>query len=140
TLWPTPPGLRPDVRPTPGAVRLDYSLEQGLISQGYPLVAGVDEVGRGPLAGPVMAAAVILNPQCLPIGANDSKKLTAAKRDRLFADMLPSAQIDIGQASVEEIDEHNILQATFLAMRRAIAALPQKPAMLLVDGNRAPDF
>lgn len=118
----------------------DFSLEQSLISQGYPLIAGVDEVGRGPLAGPVMAAAVILNPQLLPLAANDSKKLSHTQREKLFTEIMATAQVGIGQASVEEIDDINILQATFLAMRRAINALPQKPAMLLIDGNRAPDF
>jgi len=119
---------------------LDFNLEQTCITQGLGPVAGVDEVGRGPLAGPVVAAAVILDPQHLPQDANDSKKLTAAKRDKLYDAIMASAQVGIGQASVEEIDDINILQATFLAMRRAIAALPQKPGMLLIDGNRAPDF
>lgn len=118
----------------------DFSLEHSFITQGLGPVAGVDEVGRGPLAGPVVAAAVILDPQRLPLESNDSKKLTPAKRDKLFAEIMTSAQVGIGQASVAEIDDINILQATFLAMRRAIAALPQQPALLLVDGNRAPDF
>jgi ribonuclease HII len=118
----------------------DFNLEQSLLAQGIGPIAGVDEVGRGPLAGPVLAAAVILDPQRLPLAANDSKKMTAAKREQLFSEIMTSAQVGIGQASVQEIDDINILQATFLAMRRAIEALPQKPAMLLIDGNRAPDF
>lgn len=118
----------------------DFSLEQTLLAQNINLIAGVDEVGRGPLAGPVFAAAVILDPTRLPLAANDSKKLSAAQREKLFTEIMATAQVGIGQASVAEIDEINILQATYLAMRRAINALPQKPAMLLVDGNRAPDF
>ena len=104
-------------------------------------VAGVDEVGRGPLCGPVVAAAVILDPRNLPgelVGLDDSKRLSAQRREQ-FARMLQTcAAIGIGAASVDEIDRINILQATFLAMRRALAALPSAPDAALIDGNRAP--
>lgn len=103
------------------------------------LVAGVDEAGRGPLAGPVVAAAVILD-ELRPIkGLNDSKKLTAKQREKLFDEIRAKALCcSIAQASVEEIDELNILQATLLAMRRAVEGLRLKPAKVLVDGNRLP--
>ena len=107
----------------------------------YPagLMAGVDEAGRGPLAGPVVAAAVILD-ELQPIaGLGDSKKLTATRREALFDEIRAKALCCcIAQASVEEIDRLNILQATLLAMRRAVMGLRLKPAMVLVDGNRLP--
>ena len=102
------------------------------------IVAGVDEVGRGPWAGPVMAAAVVLDQANIPVGLNDSKKLSAKKREALFAVLCEAASYGIGQATVEEIDKINILQATFLAMTRAIEALPVAPDHLLIDGNRCP--
>jgi ribonuclease HII len=103
------------------------------------LVAGVDEAGRGPLAGPVVAAAVILDDLHPILGLNDSKKLTAKQRDRLFDEIRAKALCcSVAQASVEEIDQINILQATLLAMRRAVAGLRLKPAKVLVDGNRLP--
>jgi ribonuclease HII len=102
------------------------------------LVAGVDEAGRGPWAGPVVAAAAILSSKHLPTGINDSKKLTAGKREALFAEIMANATIGVGHASVEEIDELNILGATKLAMRRAVEALGVTPVIALVDGNRAP--
>ena len=103
------------------------------------LVAGVDEAGRGPLAGPVVAAAVILD-ECRPIkGLNDSKKLGPHTRERLFDEIRAKALCcSIAVASVEEIDALNILQATLLAMRRAVEGLRLKPAKVLVDGNRLP--
>lgn len=104
------------------------------------IICGIDEVGRGPWAGPVMAAAVIL-PATLPdffSGVTDSKKLTTAKREALYPQLLAHCQIGIGQASVEEIDNLNILQATFLAMTRAFEALPVRPDFAYVDGNRLP--
>ncbi len=103
------------------------------------LVAGVDEAGRGPLAGPVVAAAVILD-DCQPIaGLADSKKLSAARRERLYDEIRAKALCCcIAQASVEEIDRLNILQATLLAMQRAVAGLRLKPGLVLVDGNRLP--
>ena len=103
-------------------------------------VAGVDEAGRGPLAGPVVAAAVILDPECFPDGINDSKVLTAARRAELCARLMECARIGIGVASVEEIDSLNIFWATMLAMTRAVEALPLRPGTVLVDGNRCPDW
>ena len=104
-------------------------------------MAGVDEAGRGPLAGPVVAAAVILD-QRQPIkGLADSKKLTALRREKLFDEIRAKALCcSIAQASVEEIDRLNILQATLLAMRRAVEGLRLKPNKVLVDGNRLPDI
>lgn len=103
------------------------------------LVAGVDEAGRGPLVGPVVAAAVILD-ELKPInGLADSKKLTALRREKLFDEIRAKALCcSIAEASVEEIDRLNILQATLLAMRRAVEGLRLKPTMVLVDGNRLP--
>lgn len=103
------------------------------------LVAGVDEAGRGPLAGPVVAAAVILDDQAPVRGLADSKALTAARRERLFDEIHAKAlALCIAEASVEEIDRLNILQATLLAMRRAVEGLRLLPKQVLVDGNRLP--
>lgn len=103
------------------------------------LVAGVDEAGRGPLAGPVVAAAVILDEMHPISGLADSKKLTPARRAKLYDEIRAKALcFSIAEASVEEIDQINILQATLLAMRRAVLGLRLKPAMVLVDGNRLP--
>mgnify|MGYP002395200690 CR=1 FL=1 len=108
------------------------------MSQGACRVVGVDEVGRGPLCGPVTAAAVWLDPTYLPQGLNDSKRLSAKARLALCDQIRPHADIGIGHCSPAEIDELNILQATFLAMQRAIAALAVPPCHLLIDGNRLP--
>lgn len=116
----------------------NFELEQALIAHGYPRVAGVDEVGRGPLAGPVVAAAVILNPQDIPEGLNDSKKLTARRRLALDADLRDRSEYAIAEASVAEIDDLNILYASHLAMERAVAALKPAPDYLLIDGNLIP--
>lgn len=103
------------------------------------LTAGVDEAGRGPLAGPVIAAAVILHPDHPIAGIDDSKKLTPAKREMLAVEIRAHALAwAIGRAEVEEIDQLNILQATLLAMQRAVAALQTRPERVLVDGNRLP--
>lgn len=103
------------------------------------LVAGVDEAGRGPLAGPVVAAAVILDPRRPIDGLADSKKLTARRREQLYETILAQALCcSIAEATVEEIDRLNILQATLLAMQRAVAGLRLPPAKVLVDGNRLP--
>ncbi|MDP1688430.1 ribonuclease HII [Hydrogenophaga sp.] len=103
------------------------------------LVAGVDEAGRGPLAGPVVAAAVILDDRSPIKGLADSKQLTALRRERLYDEIRAKALCcSIAQASVEEIDQLNILQATMLAMRRAVLGLRLKPTKVLVDGNRLP--
>ena len=114
--------------------------EQAPLNFGVPgLTAGVDEAGRGPLAGPVVAAAVILDDLKPIAGLNDSKKLTAKRRERLFDEIRARALcFSIAQASVEEIDQLNILQATLLAMKRAVEGLRLKPQMVLVDGNRLP--
>ena len=103
------------------------------------LVAGVDEVGRGPLCGPVVTAAVILDPARPIAGLNDSKKLSEARREALFVEIQQKALAwYIGRAEVEEIDQLNILQATFLAMQRAVAGLSVMPRLALIDGNRCP--
>lgn len=103
------------------------------------LLAGVDEAGRGPLAGPVYAAAVILRPGCEPAGLDDSKKLTAARREYLAQEIRTHAWAwAVAQASVEEIDHLNILGATLLAMRRAVSALAMRPGVVWVDGNALP--
>ena len=103
------------------------------------LLAGVDEAGRGPLAGPVVAAAVILNPSKPIKGLNDSKKLSAKRRDALFDEIQDKALcLCVARASVQEIDELNILRATLLAMQRAVAGLRLAPAKVLVDGNQLP--
>ena len=106
---------------------------------GLGIVCGIDEAGRGPLAGPVCAAAVILPPDWEPAGLNDSKKLSPARRDALYDEITQKAiGWSVAYASEKEIDEVNILQATFLAMRRALAGLGTKPDFALVDGNRDP--
>ena len=103
------------------------------------LIAGVDEAGRGPLAGPVYAAAVILDDKKPIRGLADSKKLTALRREKLFDEIRAKALCcSVAEASVEEIDRLNILQATMLAMRRAVEGLRLKPAKVLIDGNRIP--
>jgi ribonuclease HII len=105
------------------------------------LIAGVDEAGRGPLAGPVFAAVVILNPKNPIEGLADSKMLPEKERNRLFKEICEHALAwSVGKASVKEIDEINILQATFLAMQRAVSALKIAPSMVLVDGNKSPIF
>ncbi|MEH7827746.1 ribonuclease HII [Gemmobacter denitrificans] len=116
----------------------DYSLETLALDHGARLVAGVDEVGRGPLCGPVTAAAVILDPAHIPEGIGDSKSLSPTKRERIAAELWQVAQVSVAHASVEEIDRLNILQASHLAMCRAVAGLPVVPDLALVDGNRLP--
>lgn len=108
------------------------------LSNPNAIIAGVDEAGRGPWAGPVVAAAAILNPADFPEGLNDSKKLSKKKRDALYPVIMEKAQIGIGIASVEEIDQTNILAASLLAMVRAVENLPQQVDGILVDGNREP--
>lgn len=104
-------------------------------------ICGVDEVGRGPLCGPVVTAAVILDPAIPIVGLNDSKKLSEKKRDVLFEEIKERALAwSIGRAEVHEIDELNILHATMLAMQRAVAGLSVKPELALIDGNRCPDL
>ena len=118
-----------------------WEIETGCFAEGYQLICGVDEAGRGPLAGPVCAAAVILPANAEIPGLNDSKKLTDKKRRELMPVIKEIALgYGIAFADEKEIDEINILQATYLAMHRAIEALPVKPDLALVDGNRAGDF
>lgn len=117
----------------------NYEFDAAYRDSGAGLFCGVDEAGRGPLAGPVYAAAVILPPQPEIAGLNDSKKLSEKKREALFPVICETAlAYAIGTASVEEIDTLNILQATFLAMRRAVEELATAPAFALIDGNRTP--
>ncbi len=116
----------------------DFSFESAALGRGAARVAGVDEAGRGPLAGPVVAAAVILRPDRIPPGLNDSKQLTQARRTALFAAILESAQVGVGQADVAEIDALNILRASHLAMCRALAALPVAADHAIIDGNLVP--
>ncbi|MBE6746314.1 MAG: ribonuclease HII [Ruminococcaceae bacterium] len=118
---------------------MDYSFEKELISEGYGVVCGIDEAGRGPLAGPVCAAAVILPTDLEIEGLNDSKKLTEKKREALF-DVVKEKALAYSIVMVDEkvIDEINILQATLLAMRRAVETLEIKPDAALIDGNQKP--
>lgn len=118
---------------------MDYSFEKELINEGYNIVCGIDEAGRGPLAGPVCAAAVILPVDAEIDGLNDSKKLSEKKREALF-DVIKEKAVSYSIALVDEktIDEINILQATFLAMRNAVENLEIKPQAALIDGNRNP--
>ena len=119
---------------------MDWLLyENEALSKGYDIICGVDEAGRGPLAGPVYAAAVILPKGHIIEGVNDSKKLSEKKRDMLYDKIIEECVCwSIGTASEKEIDKINILQATYLAMRRAVEGLSQKPDIALVDGNRVP--
>ncbi|MBE6791073.1 MAG: ribonuclease HII [Ruminococcaceae bacterium] len=118
---------------------MTYEYENMLKEQGYKVVCGVDEAGRGPLAGPVFAAAVILPDNMEELGINDSKKLSEKKRDVLF-DVITEKALAycIASADEKEIDELNILNATFLAMKRAVDGLSLKPDIALIDGNRKP--
>ena len=116
----------------------DFSFETTAHARALAPVAGLDEVGRGPLAGPVTAAAVILDPAHIPQGLGDSKALSSTKRERLFAEIMGSAQVSVAHATVEEIDALNILRASHLAMQRAVAGLAIPPAHVLVDGNLIP--
>ena len=120
------------------AVLPTYQYEQKLQSKGYSTIAGVDEVGRGPIAGPVYAAAVILNPNHIPVGLNDSKKLTARKRNLISEEIMKHADVSIASASEREIEEINILRASHLAMMRAIEGLKTNPNHILIDGNLIP--
>lgn len=120
---------------------LSFDLEKECNQNGYLSVCGVDEAGRGPLCGPVVAAACILPVDCEIEGLNDSKKLTEKKREALFDVIMEKAiACSVAQATVEEINQLNILEATLLAMRRAIEGLPQKADFALIDGNVCRDF
>lgn len=120
---------------------IDTEYDRAVYAEGYRAVCGVDEAGRGPLAGPVFAAAVILKPETEIPGLDDSKKLSAKKREALF-DVIRSkaAAFAVASASVEEIESMNILQATFLAMQRAVKGLEITPEFILVDGNQKPPY
>jgi ribonuclease HII len=115
----------------------DFMIEREAMRAGSPIVCGIDEAGRGPWAGPVVAAAVVLDPDSIPAGLNDSKKLTEARREALFALLMQHARVGIGIAHVEQIDRDNILQATLWAMGEALKQI-NGVALALVDGNRAP--
>ena len=108
------------------------------MQDGFMPVAGVDEAGRGPLAGPVVAGAVILDPARIPEGLNDSKQLTATRRDALYAEILATSDVSVASLSAGSIDRVNILRASLEAMRRAVASLPRTPRFVLVDGRDVP--
>jgi ribonuclease HII len=117
----------------------NFDFETGLIKKGYKVIAGVDEVGRGCIAGPVTAAAVILDPQNIPLGLNDSKKLSLKNREKLFHAIQDTCIYCVAHSSVEEIDKINILQASLLSMKRAVEGLRIKPDFVLIDGNKSPE-
>jgi ribonuclease HII len=116
----------------------DFSLELVARKAGHWPVAGTDEAGRGPLAGPVVAAAVILDPDNIPEGLNDSKQLTLARREILFEAIMATAHVSIAASGPRHIDERNILRASLDAMRRAVAGLSVRPAYVLTDGRDVP--
>lgn len=118
--------------------RPTFTRERALLSQGHSAIAGVDEAGRGPWAGPVVAAAVVLDPKRVPPGLRDSKLLDADERARLFDRIMACAAVGVGIADVARIDRENIFHATHWAMRQAVSGLPSPPGIALVDGNRAP--
>lgn len=117
----------------------DYEFEKAAVNSGFSCICGVDEAGRGPLAGPVCAAAVILPEGAVIEGLDDSKKLTEKKRERLY-DIIKETAVDysVAYGTLEEIETVNILEATYLAMNRAIEGLNIKPDFALIDGNRVP--
>ncbi|MFG1326264.1 ribonuclease HII [Xanthobacter autotrophicus] len=141
---PASASARPRGRPpkagtvTTGWVGLDFSRERALYANGLAPVAGADEVGRGPLAGPVVAAAVVLDPARVPQGLDDSKRLTRVKREALYLEICATAEIAISLAPPARIDRDNIRQATLWALASAVRGLPCRPAFLLVDGNDPP--
>lgn len=116
----------------------DFSLEEAALREGLWPVAGTDEAGRGPLAGPVVAAAVILDPTRIPEGLNDSKQLTAARREALFAEILASSIVSIASSAAGRIDETDIRKASLDAMRRAVLGLHRRPALVIADGRDVP--
>ncbi len=120
------------------ANRPDFMLERALMRDGYSLVAGADEAGRGPLAGPVVAAAVILDPDKIPAGLNDSKKLTVAQRNDLHTQILATSLVSIASSSARRIDGTDILKASLDAMRRAVLGLALPPSFVLIDGRDVP--
>ena len=120
-----------------GGTGPDFTIELEAMRNGARHVCGIDEAGRGPWAGPVIAAAVVLDPDCIPAGLDDSKKLTEARREALFEPILASARVGIGIADVERIDRDNILAATLWAMGQAMQQIDSVD-LALIDGNRAP--
>jgi ribonuclease HII len=118
----------PIMRPT-------FRRERRALNKGIFPVAGCDEAGRGPLAGPVVAAAVVLDPQCIPRGLNDSKKLDAVAREALYEKICACAHVSVAFGSVERVDRDNILRASLWALARAVKALPMRPKLVFVDGN-----
>ncbi len=119
-------------------IKATFELEANELQLGHGPVAGVDEAGRGPWAGPVVAAAVILDPENIPQSIADSKVLLPEEREAIFPRIMATAKVGIGIADAERIDRDNILNATMWAMAEAIAALEVKPRLVLIDGNRAP--
>ena len=126
------PLAEPILRPT-------FRRERRVLNKGIYPIAGCDEAGRGPLAGPVVAAAVILDPKRIPRGLNDSKKLTASEREKLYEKICASAQVSVAFGAVERIDRDNILRASLWALARAVKALPVRPRLVFVDGNQKID-
>jgi len=116
-------------------LRPSFRRERRAFSRGIEIVAGCDEAGRGPLAGPVVAAAVVLDPERIPRGLNDSKKLDAATREKLYEKICATAQVAVAFGSIERIDRDNILRASLWALARAVKALPVRPQLVFVDGN-----
>lgn len=128
-------GTKPAARAQSG---LGFGREAQAYARGVPLVAGADEAGRGPLAGPVVAAAVILDPARVPSGLDDSKKLTAARREALFDLICATAEVSVSLAPPARIDRDNIRQASLWALASAVRGLPRCPALVFVDGNDPP--
>lgn len=116
----------------------DYSFEKAAISKGHKFIAGIDEAGRGPLAGPTTAACVILDPENIPAGLNDSKKLSAKSRERLYEEILATSMVSVASVSARRIDTINIRQAALLAMFRAAMGLEIAADWYLIDGNALP--
>src|SRR5215510_12844972 len=131
-LSPRLPLDEPVLRPT-------FRRERRALKKGIWPVAGCDEVGRGPLAGPVVAAAVVLDPERIPRGLNDSKKLDAEEREKLHQRICASAQVAVAFGAVERIDRDNSLRASLWALARAVKALPIQPKLVFVDGNQKID-
>ncbi|HQS11251.1 MAG TPA: ribonuclease HII [Xanthobacteraceae bacterium] len=125
-------------RPAKAKLGLDFKRERAAYKAGARPVAGADEAGRGPLAGPVVAAAVVLDPKRVPLGLNDSKKLTREVRERLFAEICATAEVSVCLAPPARIDRDNIRQATLWALANAVRGLPCPPALVFVDGNDRP--
>lgn len=125
-------------RPRPERMPPTFARERAAYDSGLGPVAGCDEAGRGPWAGPVVAAAVILDPACVPAGLDDSKRLSPERREELFAEICACAEVAVALAPPARIDRDNILQASLWALARAVAALPRAPRLVLVDGKHRP--